>query len=197
MAPVLGTSDLAENIARVKLEGYNVDDDNEPAPENLPNQGQSPNPVDSIYGEWNSCTICHRLTEGLRHEKAKLINDIDNGPASSYLDYYIYFLPTDYIKKILLTQSNKTGKNESITWGELLVYIGLWFLMSSTATGCDRRSYWDNSSINPWNGAPYRFNEYMSLTRFDYITKVLTFHSLIILTSSMRLGKCYQAITIT
>ena len=57
VVPVLGTSDLAENIARVKLEGYNVDDNNEPAPENVSNIAQSTNPVDSMYGEWNSCTI--------------------------------------------------------------------------------------------------------------------------------------------
>ena len=177
LVPVLGTSDLAENIARVRMEGYNVDDDNEPAPENVPDTAQTTNTADTMYGEWNSCTICHRLTEGLRHEKAKLLCDIDNGPTSSYLDYYIYFLPTDYIQNILLKESNKAGNNENITWGELLVYIGLWFLMASTATGCDRRSYWDNSPTNPWNGAPYRFNEYMSLTRFDYITKILTFHS--------------------
>ena len=29
-------NDLAENMARLKLEGYGVDDDNDPAPENIP-----------------------------------------------------------------------------------------------------------------------------------------------------------------
>ena len=34
--PVIGNSDLAENIASLRMEGYDVDDDNEPAPENVP-----------------------------------------------------------------------------------------------------------------------------------------------------------------
>ena len=34
--PVICNSDLAENIARLRMEGYDVDDDNEPAPENVP-----------------------------------------------------------------------------------------------------------------------------------------------------------------
>lgn len=144
VVPVLGNADLAQNIARVRMEGYDVDDDNKPAPENVPEKSQ-PDPADSIYGEWNSCTICHRLVEGLRHEKAKLVDNLGNGPSLSYLDYFLYSLPDEYITKIFLNESNKTGKNENITWGGILLYIGLWFLMSSTATGCDQRSYWDNS----------------------------------------------------
>ena len=34
--PWLANTDLAENIARLRAEGYDVDDDNEPAPENVP-----------------------------------------------------------------------------------------------------------------------------------------------------------------
>ena len=47
--------------------------------------------------------------------------------------------------------------------------------MATTVSGCDRRAYWENSPIGPWKGAPYRFNEYMSYTRFELITQSLTF----------------------
>ena len=130
----------------------------------------------SIYGEWDSCTICHRTTQGLRYEKAKFTNEVDNAPGSSYIDYFLYLLPCDYINEILRVETNKK-EDEDITFGELMVYIGLWLLMSTTSNGCDRRAFWENSPISPWKGAPFRFNEYMSLSRFDYITKSLTFHS--------------------
>ena len=176
LVPQLATTDLAENIARLRAEGYGVDDDNEPAPENVltAEQAQQELMANSIYNEWDSCAICHRFTQGMRYERAQLVHTLDS--TSSYLDHFIYFLPTNYIKDILLVQTNKEGGEEDITWGELLVYFGLWFLMASVATGCDRRSFWDNSEINPWHGAPYRFHDYMPLNRFDYITKSLTFH---------------------
>ena len=168
-------NDLAENMARLKLEGYGVDDDNDPAPENIPILSEEPTiKTSSIYQEWDSCTICHRFSQGLRYEKAKLDFEIPHAPNSTYIDYFIYFLPEAYMKEILLVATNKNDL-DNVTWGELLVYIGLWFLMASINTGCDRRAYWENSPVSPWKGAPYRFNEYMTLARFEQITSSLTF----------------------
>ena len=72
--PGIFNSDLAENIARLRAEGYDVDDDNEPAPENIPfaNGSQGAAPEDTIFQEWDSTTICNRLEQGLRHENAQL-----------------------------------------------------------------------------------------------------------------------------
>ena len=108
--PWLANTDLAENIARLRAEGYGVDDDNEPAPENVPTvePAQVIKPIDaSIYNEWDSCTICHRYTQGMRYERAQLVNQLD--PTSSYLDHFNYYLPIDYIKDILIVQTNKEG----------------------------------------------------------------------------------------
>ena len=113
-------------------------------------------------------------SQGLRYEKAKLDFEIPHAPNSTYIDYFIYFLPEAYMKEILLVATNKNNL-DNVTWGELLVYIGLWFLMASINTGCDRRAYWENSPVSPWKGAPYRFNEYMTLARFEQITSSLTF----------------------
>ena len=76
------------------MEGYDVDDDNDPALENIlepDNESSEPSKQlahPSIYGEWDSCTIWHRTTQGLRYEKAKLTNGVDNAPGLSYLDYF-------------------------------------------------------------------------------------------------------------
>ena len=122
--PKIHASDLAENIARLRAEGYGVDDDNEPAPENIPSVESAlpaPSAPGCIYKEWNSTTICNRLVQGLRHEKAKLGDDID--PSATYIDYFIYFLPVTYIKEILIIQTNKQGKEEDIMWGKLLFIL--------------------------------------------------------------------------
>ena len=175
--PELGGSNVQEDIARLRLEGHGVDDDNDPAPENIPDILQATAPPPSIYQGWNSCpNICHRAAAGLMHERPKLGEDVCDSNTASYMDYMIYFLPRAYIMDVLLEETNAIDEEiDDITWGEFLVYIGLWFLMATTVSGCDRRSYWQNSAISPWKGAPYRFNEYMSYSRFDYITQSLTF----------------------
>ena len=58
--PALAGNDLQENINCMQAEGLGVDDDNEPAPENLPNPQDEPveqaqqGPGDVIYYGWNS-----------------------------------------------------------------------------------------------------------------------------------------------
>ena len=46
----VGGNDFTENMARLKLEGYSVDDDNDPAPENIPILSEEPTiKTSSIY----------------------------------------------------------------------------------------------------------------------------------------------------
>ena len=177
--PNVGGSDLQENINRLRDEGYDVDDDNDPAPENVPPANPPPQEAEapSLFGEWDSCpNICHRTSAGLFQENPKLKKDVNQSSnIASYIDYYLYFLPTTYLKMVLIKETNAQDDKNPITWGELLVYIGIWLLMATTVAGCDRRCYWENSPISPWKGAPYRFNEYMNYTRFEHITRNLTF----------------------
>ena len=173
--PTIRNSDIADSIARLRSEGYGVDDDNDPAPENLPNEAVTSEP--SMYGEWNSTpNICHRTTAGLFKDDPKMkVEVMTNGNVPSYMDWFMVCLPAPYIKNVILFQTNASEEGEEITEGEFLVYIGLWLLMATTASGCDRRSYWENSPINEWKGAPFRLNKYMSWGRFDFITQHLTF----------------------
>jgi hypothetical protein len=65
------TNDMAENVARLQAEGYGVDDDNEPAPENipLPNDQQQ---EDNIYSQWGSKNVCNRRSNGHHEENARV-----------------------------------------------------------------------------------------------------------------------------
>jgi len=146
----LQINDLAENIAQLRLKGYGVDSKNDPALEIIPEPPVVyPNlgsellaPVEStIYQEWDSCTICHRTSQRLRHEKAKLVDDVLNSSNSSYIDYFLYCLHLVYLQHIFFVETNKK-EGEDISWGEFLGYIGLWLLMCTMNIGCDWRSYW-------------------------------------------------------
>ena len=63
---------------------------------------------------------------------------------SKYIDYFLYFLPVDFFKDVILTATNREMKNGAggeMTWGEFVQYIGLWMLMSTVASGVDRRYF--------------------------------------------------------
>eukprot|EP00957_Ditylum_brightwellii_P142800 10880448-Ditylum_brightwellii.AAC.1 len=62
--------------------GYGFNDDNAPAPENIPDAGTSTTPsiTRCVYKEWNSHIFCRRLCEGHRHEPPKCTYDPDERP---------------------------------------------------------------------------------------------------------------------
>ena len=56
---------IGGNMAQLKLEGHSVDDNNDPAPENIPILSEEPTiKTSSIYQEWDSCTIWHKFSQG-------------------------------------------------------------------------------------------------------------------------------------
>ena len=72
----------------------------------------------------------------------------------------------------------ETNKNLSskLTFGELLVFIGIWFVISYSSPGClNRREYWSSTKPNREGGAPFRLNDIMSGRRFEEIVQALCF----------------------
>ena len=53
---------------------------------------------------------------------------------ASYIYYFIYFLPVELMKDVLLVIISKNLEESSVIWGEILTYLGLWLLMSSVHT---------------------------------------------------------------
>lgn len=48
-------------------------------------------------------------------------------------------------------------------------------LMTTVAIACDRTSYWDNSVLSMWKGAPFWLREYMPGWKFEAIIASLRF----------------------
>ena len=169
------TDNSNEDIARLRAEGYGVDDENEPSPENIPTAGPSNDRGGVTWEEWDSRSVCNRRSEGHRHEDPKLAGNLEG---QRYIDYFMHMLPVTFFKNVVLKQTNlemAQGRGGEITWGKFMRFVGLWLLMSTVAIGCDRSSYWDSSLPSMWKGAPFRLGEYMSGWKFEAIIAALRF----------------------
>lgn len=165
---------LDSEIVRLRAEGYEVDDDNEPAPENTPTQAALSE--SAVYGEWGVSGVCQRRSDGLRCDAARLLN-VRTETVTSGLDIlamFIMFLPRTFIENVVLVESNKHIEGQPITFGEFLQFVGMWLYMSTTA-GFRRSDWFSHKKIDRWDGAPFRFNDIMSGNRFEAIISALTF----------------------
>jgi len=157
----LVTPDLSDNtnkdVARLRKEGYGVDDDNNPAPKNIPTPAAKDDEV--TYHEWGSRpNVCYRRSEGHVYEMPKLLKQVVVSGKASYIDYFIYCSPVEWMKYVLLGMTSQNLRGSPVNWGDMLTYLGLWLLMSSVTTGGNTRAYWDNTDPSPFKGAPFRLH---------------------------------------
>jgi len=163
------------DVIRLQAEGYEIDDDNEPAPENAPTATPS-NTTGATYGNWGFSGICQRRAEGLRSDGARL-KKVSSDIVMSGLDMmtmFVMFMPKDFFEKVILVETNKAIQGPPVTFGEFLQFIGIWLYMATTA-GFNRAEWFSGKKIDRWDGAPCRFNDIMSGRRFDAIIAALRF----------------------
>ena len=53
-----------------------------------------------------------------------------------------------------------------LTYGGLLVWIGIWFMME-TIESFLIRVFWSGRTINPFKAVPYHFNDIIHQTRLE------------------------------
>ena len=169
----------SEDVALIRGLGFHVDDDNDPAPENIPTtRGEEERISDENVGakfEWDG--ICARRQNNSQPSRPKLLGlseETADGftPASMFL----LLFPMAWLTETMLvaTNTNLVDGKEKLTLGEFLRFLGLWFFMSTTG-GFSRRDYWSQCEINVVNGAPYRLNQWMHRDRFNDILSALAF----------------------
>mmetsp|Transcript_7125 Transcript_7125/g.8192 ORF Transcript_7125/g.8192 Transcript_7125/m.8192 type:complete len:167 (+) Transcript_7125:678-1178(+) len=89
------------------------------------------------------------------------------------------FFPHSYIENIIIAGINKRVEVRSrVTFGEFLIWLGIWLLLSTIA-GYSKGKFWSDNKFDQKEGEPYRFNDLMSGRRFDGIlaNMVYTDHS--------------------
>ena len=157
-----------EDINALLADGYEVDDDRLPAPENTPrNTGKTDQPV---YKEgWKWYGVDHRRASGCRRDAAKL--DGMNKEFISVLTYltaFELFLPKTFVVEILLVETNKTIKGPDLDFGEFLRFIGIWLLMTSNP-GTNRADYFSENPIDIFSWCSICVNQFMSGNSFESI----------------------------
>jgi hypothetical protein len=169
------TANTDEDVARFLAMGLTVDDDNMPAPENIP-QPQATSTEDVVYEAWDSDVCCHRAKEiGRSEPKPTLVNAPEG---DNLTDWFLFFLPWKFFKATIIAATNRRIDGNQITEGEFLRYLGIWLLLSTVHTGQCKRSFWKETEPNPFFGAPFRCNKYMSGKRFEKITAALKYTDL-------------------
>lgn len=118
-------------MVRVFNEGYDVDDDNAPAPDNVPNPKES-NMIQ--YDVWGSRMICNRVTEGPRFEQPKMPKQPSEQSRQSW---FKLFLPEDWMKTVILLpeMNDHILGIKPVDWPKLLRFIGLLLLMATVRVG--------------------------------------------------------------
>ena len=125
------SSNQAEDIALVCNQGYYVDDNNKPAPENVPGT-TAPLTVDNEgLFEFQYWGVEHHVDPMDLYGLKKTLSFHEFNPCRSVsLSIFLNIFPLNLLWLILLEQTNNNLEQE-MEWGELLRYLGLWFLMSS------------------------------------------------------------------
>lgn len=84
------------------------------------------------------------------------------------------FMPTQFIKDVMLPATNAVDDGLDLTYGEFLRWIGLWLVMSCH-TVSDRNSWFETDDPNIFGDAPFRLAQYMSRNRFRRILNALRY----------------------
>ena len=114
------------------MAGLVVENDNHPlfenAPENNPSNG---NNAEVVWSEWGHSGICY-MRQSIAHTIMPAIK-IQNKKTETMtrLELFELFFVTDYIKEVILVHINKNINGETVTYGEFLRWLGIWFLIAS------------------------------------------------------------------
>ena len=168
----------SEDVQNVRAMGFGVDDDNDPAPENVPDPDV---PVvtteEGLHAgqEWGWSGFCNRKREGGVREKAK-INGLSEIALQglSYLDMFSLFFPRQWFEDVVMENLKQTEGLHDIGFGEVVRWIGIWLLLSTTIK-MDRKKFWAAKQVDREDGAPFRLNDLMSWRRFEKIHQSMVY----------------------
>lgn len=123
-----------EDIQLLRNQGYDVDDDNEPAPENIPDDLAPAPGEEGLYPgqRWGvNSHVDPMLRDG--YSKPPTLNNNFDIKNATYFDLFKVFFPWQWLCNVLLVQTNRRLQRP-LTLGELIRYIGIWFRMATVGT---------------------------------------------------------------
>ena len=173
-----------DNFLEIRNAGFAVDDKNEPVPDNIPvattfnavaNTSIDKNTIDAedwfFYGvdQW-------RTSSGGFFPPAKFkTTESSSIPHLSILGFFLPFYPCDYIKLVIIPQTNNCLAHSDIEFSGFLRFFGCWLYLDCFEVVVYRRIWWSNTEVNMFEVSPGRLTKYMSLNRFEDILRNLSY----------------------
>ena len=123
------TSNLpACNMADLRRQGIATDEDNYPAPENIP--GPSPEPPNDQLTWKSGGIICPRREKNLQNSAACFMNYTrEEVMKITKLELFLVFFPVEYLSTVLIPEKNKE-LDQPMDLGEFICWLGCWFYMA-------------------------------------------------------------------
>ncbi len=117
-----------EDVSNFRAQGFSVDDNNEPAPENIPNATNTAN--DGMYRAWGSEHLdARRVVDGVKDVQPTLVSA--DASMHTLLGFFLHFLPLEFFRTTILQATNKT-LSDPLTWDESLQFISILLLFVTT-----------------------------------------------------------------
>ena len=158
---LLRTGDLDEDISRIRELGLEVDDDREPAPENIPTlTTPARDPVTSLYHgqSWGWDGSCQRTLTTPTKQKAGFHHNW-SPVGKTYFEIFQKYFEDVCVRR---TSANLEAAGEAPTnLGEMFCYLGLKLPMA-TMVGFTKRQYFSSQEFNErTNPCPLKLSNYM------------------------------------
>jgi hypothetical protein len=124
------TNLVSEDMAELRRQGIAVDDDNDPAPENIPDRGAAPAAAADNLNWKGEGIICPRKSTNRQNSFAGFTHySRDDVLCMSKLDLFMTPFPVNYLNDILITNTNKES-NMPMDLQEFIQWIGCWLYMA-------------------------------------------------------------------
>ncbi len=171
-ATITARGTTAEEILKLRCQGIEVDNDNEPAPKNL----WQPSPTQQPHGTWIVPTICPRRADtNISNIEGKwklfLWKKISE---MSEIDLFRMAFLEKFIIDVVIPLTNK-NLEIPLTLQEFYIWLGCQFFMACFEGVANREEWWSAKPICKRSGAPFRLTEYIKKSRFLQITTAITY----------------------
>ena len=143
-----------------------IDDDNEPAPENVPATADTSNRL--LSTEWGHDGFCFRRSKNFGSMCAKLYFSVDATCHGYYSQLFEGFFHKQLLQNGIDIVNEKMDGDKEVVYGKFIRWIGIWVLMS-TVDGVNWHLLWPTKNVNAFDGEQFRLTSFMSCRCFEKI----------------------------
>ena len=158
---VPNVGELGDDLEDHRRQGIEVNDDNKPAPENAEPAMAHPN-----NGRFEKPMMCSRRMANINNAKGKFnYHRWEDIAEMNEFDLFRMCFFEKFVIDVIIPETNKL-LGTPMTLQEFYVWLGCIFFMACFEGIGDRNDWWSTAPTDPFKGAPFRVNVYMSKSRF-------------------------------